>query len=124
MVNYGAKKHALAAFAKQLLKPENQEAIIAAYMADTSFTRKNILQKEVNLPATILQDFGKENNFTQAFNINPLERQPIGTVAILWPKNGVGQVANKSVFCSFLWAIKRLSKCQGNCPDCLRFLKN
>ena len=78
MVDYQARKLALAAFGKQLKEPETREAIVAAYMADTSFTRENILYREVHLPATLVQNFGANNIYAQAFDVNPAERQPIG----------------------------------------------
>ncbi|MEM9917818.1 MAG: aldehyde dehydrogenase family protein [Bacteroidota bacterium] len=110
MVDYQARKLALAAFGKQLKEPETREAIVAAYMADTSFTRENILYREVHLPATLVQNFGANNIYAQAFDVSPAERQPIGTVAVLLPKNSVGQVSGKSVFSSFYMGNRTIVK--------------
>jgi acyl-CoA reductase-like NAD-dependent aldehyde dehydrogenase len=77
-----------------------KESFIGAYLEDTAFLRSNIYEREILAPQGLINTLISEA--TGLGNHNIMSRRPLGKVAILLPKNGIGITAAKSLASSFL----------------------
>ncbi|MFM1877357.1 MAG: hypothetical protein RLZZ241_223 [Bacteroidota bacterium] len=88
--------------ANGILEERFKENFLNAYIEDTSFLTKNILGREIEVPSKLLRQSRLED-------LNQLQsRFPIGTVAVLVPKNSIGLTVAKAIASSFLMGNRTL----------------
>ena len=101
--SFHTRKKALKNLAAALLTNHTiQEKIIATYMEATGFTYQNLMNREIIEPATILKTLGEPNDFIDWEIGDMSDRKPLGKVAILLPKNGVGITFAKAAAAAYL----------------------
>jgi acyl-CoA reductase-like NAD-dependent aldehyde dehydrogenase len=85
------------------LRDERKMArFIDAYIEDTAFVRTDVYQRELIAPAAVLESTGQPNPFVEPFGVRIEARAPVGKVAVLLPKNGLGLTMCKSIAAAYL----------------------
>lgn len=101
--SFYSRKQELENLAKELLENETvQENIISSYMNTTGFTHTNLMNREILEPAAILKNLGAPNEFIDWELEDMTERKPLGKVAVLLPKNGIGITFAKAAAAAYL----------------------
>jgi acyl-CoA reductase-like NAD-dependent aldehyde dehydrogenase len=84
--------------------------LVAAYMKDTGFLRKNVIEREIVQPVALLDQIGRKSLFADEYALDFSAIQPLGKVAVLLPFNGVNIMLAKAVGSSFLAGNKTIVK--------------
>src|SRR5882762_783723 len=101
-MNLDNRRDALGEVIHQLNDAKFAGSLVHAYGEDTDFLRRTILEREIRLPVTILQQIGKETEYTKEYSVNFKTLHPLGKVAVVLPSNGVNMLIAKAVASSFL----------------------
>jgi acyl-CoA reductase-like NAD-dependent aldehyde dehydrogenase len=87
-----------------------KDRFLKAYLSDTAFTRSNIYHREIIAPQSLVNLLTEVPLLYTADGLNIRARQPIGKVAVLLPKNGIGITAAKALASSFLMGNETIVK--------------
>jgi acyl-CoA reductase-like NAD-dependent aldehyde dehydrogenase len=93
--NYTFRRERLQSLALRLAEEPFRSEFIDAYIRDTAFARKAIEGREVVVPNKLLLLQREEESILT-------ERTPLGTVAVLVPKNSIGLTLAKAIASSYL----------------------
>jgi succinate-semialdehyde dehydrogenase/glutarate-semialdehyde dehydrogenase len=93
--NYLKRKEALHKLAQKLIEPDFVDKFSNAYITDTSFTKKAVLSREIEVPYKLLLLPKEEES-------RLYDRDPIGTVVVFVPKNSIGLTLAKAIASSNL----------------------
>lgn len=90
--------------ADDLRMVDSHKRLIEAYIQDTGFLYSHVVNRELLVPAALVELAGKPNNFLGSLkpDINYLQRHALGKVAILLPKNALGLTMSKAVTASYM----------------------
>lgn len=99
ITQFETRLDSLLAFSEAHNDPTFSTAFAESYLEDTAFAYSNIVSREISAPQELIRTlaFGTSNSALQIHG-----RTPVGRVAILLPKNGIGITAAKSVASSYL----------------------
>src|ERR1700712_579322 len=101
-MDFEGRRIALAQFADQLRDNSFAEKLVAAYMKDTSYLRKDVVGREIDAPIALLKQAGIDTAYTLSYDIDIASVGPIGKVAVLLPYNGINILVAKAICTSFL----------------------
>lgn len=89
------RNNQLQKLADYMLSDEFSEGFCDAYISDTAFVKKDVYKREILTPASLLKLIREQENY-------PLQRKPLGKVAVLIPKNSLGLTLAKAIASSYL----------------------
>ncbi len=92
---YAQRKRDLRTLADTLEAPDRRDCLANAYLADTSFLVRDIVRREVEIPAALLRLPRQEETLLA-------DRQPLGRVVVMMPRNSLGFTLAKAVAGSYL----------------------
>jgi hypothetical protein len=94
-------KH-LTQLAEKMADSRWSSRLIEAYQEDTYFLTNDIIKREIESPKRILKSYSQENPYFKQFFQEKYNRTPLGEVAVVLPKNGLGLVLVKAIVSSYL----------------------
>ncbi len=103
-LSHDLRQHQLQNLADDLKKVDSHHHLVEAYVQDTGFLYSHVIKRELTMPAAIIELAGRPNEFVKklGLDINYLNRQALGKVAILLPKNSLGLTMSKAIGASYL----------------------
>ena len=85
-----------------LKDPGFSTKLIAAYLKDTGFLRKDIVKRELEAPAFLMENICEESEVRRNYGIDPDTLRPMGKVVVFLPKNGINLIVSKAICSSYL----------------------
>lgn len=92
---YAQRKRDLLALADALESPVWRDRVVQAYLKDTSFLVRDIVRREVEIPAALLRLPREEETLLA-------NRRPLGRVVVMMPRNSLGFTLAKAIAGSYL----------------------
>lgn len=101
---FQARQQQLESLADDLRIVSSHQRLIKAYIQDTGFLYSHVVNRELTVPAALIELAGKPNKFLGSLepDIHYLQRHALGKVAILLPKNALGLTMSKAVVASYM----------------------
>lgn len=92
---HDGKTECLLSLADALESSAFGDEFVPAYIQDTGFTWKDVVAREIHVPAQLLRTFVRHVR-------RPLDRSPLGSVLVLMPKNSLGLTLAKAIAAAYL----------------------
>lgn len=109
-MDFEYRKRALAHLSDQLKEETFSHQLVQAYMKDTWFLKRNVVDREIKAPVALLAQTGIDTEYTAKYGIDPDNLRPIGKIAVLLPFNGINIMASKAIASSFYAGNKTIVK--------------